>query len=88
MTPKDLRNIHTTRNSCKDVLPCKWQFANHNSCKQSQKWSTKSKSHTNHKNQALLRKEIIKELPDLSVFLDFPAKLMGNKRHSRENINY
>ena len=22
MTPKDLRNIHTTRNSCTDALPC------------------------------------------------------------------
>ena len=44
-----------------------------------------SKSLTNCWNQALLRrKEIIKESPDLSVFLDFPAKLMGNKRHSRE----
>ena len=22
MTPRDLRNIHTTRNSCRDALPC------------------------------------------------------------------
>ena len=22
MTPKDLRNIHSTRNSCRDALPC------------------------------------------------------------------
>ena len=22
MTPRDLRNIHTTRNSCKDAFPC------------------------------------------------------------------
>ena len=28
--------------------------------------------------------EITKELPDLSIFLDFPAKLMGKKRHSRD----
>ena len=28
--------------------------------------------------------EIPKESPDLSIFLDFPAKLMGKKRHSRD----
>ena len=40
---------------------------------------------TNRTNQSLLRrKEIIKESPDLSVFLHFPAKFMGRKRHSRE----
>ena len=22
MTPRDLKNIHTTRNSCRDALPC------------------------------------------------------------------
>ena len=22
MTPRDVRNIHTTRNSCRDTLPC------------------------------------------------------------------
>ena len=44
-----------------------------------------SKSLTNRRNQALLRrKEIIKELPDLSVLLDFPAKLMGKKKHFLE----
>ena len=44
-----------------------------------------SKSLTNRRNQALLRrKEIIKELPDLSVILDFPAKLMGKKKYFRE----
>ena len=44
-----------------------------------------SKSLTNRRNQALLRrKEIMKESPYLSVFLDFPAKLMGKKRHSQE----
>ena len=40
---------------------------------------------TNRRNQSLLRrKEIIKESPYLSVFLHFPAKFMGRKRHSRE----
>ena len=44
-----------------------------------------SKSLRNLRNQALLRrKEIIKRSSDLSVFLDFPAKLVGEKRHSRE----
>ena len=44
-----------------------------------------SKSLRNLRNQALLRrKEIIKRSSDLSVFLDFPAKLVGKKRHSRE----
>ena len=44
-----------------------------------------SKNLKNCRNQSLLRrKEILKESPDLSVFLDFPAKLMGKKRQSRE----
>ena len=45
-----------------------------------------SKSLKNRRNQSLLRRtEIIKESPDLFVFLDFPVKLMGKKMHSREN---
>ena len=48
-----------------------------------------SKSITNRRNQSLLRrKEIIKESPDLFVFLDFPAKIMGKKRIPEKSINY
>ena len=44
-----------------------------------------SKNLTNCRNQALLRrKEILKGLSNLSVFLHFAAQLMGKKRHSSE----
>ena len=41
-----------------------------------------SKTLTNRKNNEI--KEILKKLPDLQIYLEFPAKLMGKRRHLRD----